>query len=335
GGAAIVKSMTKALKKNGGNMRTSTSVKQILLVGGKKKKAIGVELESGEKIYAKRIISNADPGTTYMNLVGRHHLSAKLNKKLEKTKYSCSSLMLFLSVDMDVRKLGLDSGNIWMMENRDMDEIYEEMINVDIIKHDVFPGLFISCTTLKDPTSFDGKHHSLEVITYINPDSFSRFSLENDPRSQEYLEFKEVLIQKMIRTLEQVFPGIADSIVHQELGTPVTNKYYLNTTDGCVYGTEKTFGQTGPFAYRAKTEIDNLYLCGASGQSHGVAGASYSGVQTAAIILNCKQDDLLQKDPLQKLQIYEAEDPAGYPIDLQQKIKHKRRSMKIGDNKKL
>lgn len=323
GGAAIVKSMTKALKKNGGIMRTSTPVKQILLDGGKKKKAIGVELESGEKIYAKRIISNADPGTTYMNFVGKHHLSAKLNKKLEKTKYSCSSLMLFLSVDMDVRKLGLDSGNIWMMENRDMDEIYEEMIDVDIIKHNVFPGLFISCTTLKDPTSFDGKHHSLEVITYINPDSFSRFYRENDPRSQEYLEFKELLIQKMIRTLEQVLPGLGESIVHKELGTPITNKYYLNTTNGCVYGTEKTFGQIGPFAYKAKTEIENLYLCGASIQSHGVAGASYSGVQTAAIILNCSQDELLLKDPLQTVRIYEAEDPTAYPVDIQRKIEHK------------
>jgi phytoene dehydrogenase-like protein len=258
-----------------------------------------------------------------MNLVGRHHLSAKLNKKLEKTKYSCSSLMLFLSVDMDVRKLGLDSGNIWMMENRDMDEIYEEMIDVDIIKHNVFPGLFISCTTLKDPTSFDGKHHSLEVITYINPDSFSRFYQENDPRSQEYLEFKDLLIQKMIRTLEQVLPGLGESIVHKELGTPITNKYYLNTTNGCVYGTEKTFGQIGPFSYRAKTEIENLYLCGASIQSHGVAGASYSGVQTAAIILNCSQDELLLKDPLQTVRIYEAEDPTAYPTDIQRKIERK------------
>lgn len=323
GGAAIVKSMTKVFKKNGGIIRTATAIRQILVEGDKRKKAVGVELENGERIYAKRIISNADPGTTYLDLVGKQHLSAKLNKKLERTKYSCSSLMLFLSVDMDVRKLGLDSGNIWMMDNRDIDEIYEEMTRVNIVEHHVFPGLFISCTTLKDPTSFDGKHHSLEVITYINPESFSRFNLEKNPRSQEYLEFKELLIQKMIRTLEQIFPGLADRIVHKELGTPVTNRHYLNTTNGCVYGTEKTFGQTGPFAYRTKTEIENLYLCGASIQSHGVAGASYSGVQAAATILNCGQDDLLLHDPSQKVRIYEAEDPTTYPADIQRKIEHK------------
>ena len=321
GGAAIVKAMTKTLQKNGGTVRTGTAVKRIIVEGGKKKKAIGVELENGEKIFATRIISNADPGITFLNLVKEENLSVKLRKKLKKTKYSCSSLMLFLTVDMDVRKLGMDSGNIWMMDNRDMDGIYEELNAVDITGGEVFPGLFISCTTLKDPTSYDGRHHSLEVITYINPDSFSKFNRENKPRSIEYLEFKELLTRKMINTLERALPGIRDKIIHKELGTPITNRHYLNTTNGSVYGTEKTFSQIGPFAFRAKSEIENLYMCGASIQSHGVAGASYSGVQTAATILNCKQDDLIKPDELQNIRIFEAEDDSDYPTDIQQKIK--------------
>ncbi len=333
GGAAIVKAMTNALQKNGGNIRTSTAVKSIILEGDKKRKAIGVELENGEKIYASRIISNADPGITYLNLVKEKNLSAKLLKKLKKTKYSCSSLMLFLSVAMDVRKLGMDSGNIWMMDNRDMDGIYEEMNAVDITSGDVFPGLFISCTTLKDPTSFDGKHHSLEVITYINPDSFHKFNNENKERSKEYLEFKEILTNKMINTLERALPGIRDHIVHKELGTPITNKHYLNATNGSVYGTEKSFGQIGPFAFRAKSEIENLYMCGASIQSHGVAGASYSGVQTAAVILNCKQHDLIKPDELQNIRIFEAEDDSAYTADIKQKI-NLRKARLIANEKK-
>ncbi|MCM4166193.1 4,4'-diapolycopene oxygenase [Arenibacter antarcticus] len=324
GGAALVKSMTKAIKKHGGVIRTSTRVQQILVEGHKKKKAIGVQLSNGERIYAKRIISNADPGVTYLNMVGKQHLSKKLLKKLSRTKYSCSSLMLFLTVKMDVRKLGLDSGNIWMMEDRDMDELYAEMMDLEITKNKAFPGLFISCTTLKDPSSFDGIHHCLEVITYINPKSFDKFITEKNPRSQEYLDFKEKLTQRMINTLEKTLPGIERNIVHKELGTPITNKYYINSSNGCVYGTEKTFNQIGPFSYRAKSEIENLYMCGASIQSHGVAGASYSGVQTAATILNCKQDDLLQKDSLQHIRVYDAEDASKYPDFVLQKIKHRK-----------
>ena len=293
-----------------------------------------MELRNGEKIFASRIISNADPGITYLKLIKEQNLSAKLLKKLKKTKYSCSSLMLFLTVATDVRKLGMDSGNIWMMDNRDMDDIYEEMTAIDINNGEVFPGLFISCTTLKDPTSFDGKHHSLEVITYINPDSFAKFNKENKQRSNEYLEFKEILTCKMINTLERALPGISDHIVHKELGTPITNKYYLNATNGSVYGTEKSFGQIGPFAFRAKSEIENLYMCGASIQSHGVAGSSYSGVQTAATILNCRQDDLIKPDDSQNIRIFEAEDHSDYPKDIQQKI-NLRKARQLSNKKNM
>ncbi|WP_299311923.1 NAD(P)/FAD-dependent oxidoreductase [uncultured Aquimarina sp.] len=330
GGGALVKAMTNTIKKHKGEIRTSQKVKQILLEGDKKKKAIGVQLENGDKIFAKRIISNADPDKTFLDLVGRNNISKKLSKRLDKTKYSCTSLMLFLTVDMDVRKAGLDSGNIWMMNNEDLDRVFEETQKIDLLEDDTFPGMFISCTTLKDPISFDGRYHTIEAITYINHKSFSAFKNEDDRRSESYLAFKDRLIQKMIRTLETVIPGIGDKIVQKELGTPITNEYYINSTNGCVYGTEKSFWQIGPFAYKSKSEIENLYLCGASVLSHGVAGAGYSGVETAAKILNCRQDDLILPDNNQNIRIYEAEDASEYPDWMKKKIQVKKDRLAAG-----
>jgi len=328
GGGALVKAMTNKIKKYDGVVKTSSSVKRILIEGKKNKTAIGVELDSGDKIFATRIISNADPDITYLNLIGKEHLSKKLLKKLEWTKYSCTSLMLFLTVDMDVKKAGLDSGNIWFMENRDMDELYEDMQKIDIVNGDEFPGMFISCTTLKDPASFDGKHHTLEVITYINYEAFNAFKKEGEERSEAYLKFKERLTQKFLNSLEKVVPGITESIVHKELGTPMTNEHYINTTNGNVYGTEKSLKHIGPFAYKPKSEIENLYLCGASITSHGVVGASYSGVHTAAKILGCRQDDLIKSDDSQHLQIFDAEDNSNYPEWMIKKIEVKRARLK-------
>lgn len=324
GGGAIVKAMTKVIKQNGGEIRTSQSVKSILIEGDTKKRAVGVELENGEKIYAKRIISNADPSVTYLDMVGKDNLSPKLLERLDKTKYSCTSLMLFLTVDMDVRKAGLDSGNIWMMADKDTDELFAEMMKVDIAEGDEFPGMFISCTTLKDPPSFDGRYHTLEVVTYINRESFNHLNEEENERSEAYQQFKERLAKKIITSLEKVLPGVTNKIVQQELGTPMTNEYYINATNGSVYGTEKSFKQTGPFAYKAESEIENLYLCGASIISHGVAGAAYSGVQTAAKILNCRQEDLIQSSHAQNVRIYDAEDDTEYPDWMLQKMKVKR-----------
>ncbi len=327
GGGAIVKAMTKAIKENCSEVRTQQSVKRILLVGDTKKRAIGVELESGEKIFAKNIISNADPGITYLNMVGKENLSPKLLKRLSKTKYSCTSLMLFLTVDMDVRAAGLDSGNIWMLEDKDTDELFEEMMKVDISSGDEFPGIFISCTTLKDPPSFDGRYHTLEVVSFINRESFDHFTGEENQRSPEYTQFKELLTQKMLNGLEKAVPGISAKIVNKELGTPITNEYYINSTGGSVYGTEKSFMQTGPFAYKSKSEIENLHLCGASIISHGVAGAAYSGVQTAAKILGCTQADLIQADPAQNVRIYDAEDDSDYPEWMLKKMEVKKARM--------
>ena len=321
GGGALVKAMTKNIKKYGGEIRTKAAVKKILLEDGKRKKAVGVQLVNGEKVYAKNIVSNADIGITYNNLIGRENLSPKLRKKLEKTIYSCTSLMLFLTVDMDVKASGLDSGNIWMMPNKDSDDYYDQAMTADILRGEVFEGMFISCTTLKDPSSFDGKHHCIEVITFIDYKAFEKFKKEDEKRSQTYLEFKEQLTRKMINGLEKVLPGVSDHIVHQELGTPMTNEYYINTTKGNVYGTEKSLKHIGPFAFKAKSEIENLYLCGASILSHGVAGASHSGVDTASKILGCHPDELKSPRPDQKLLILEAEDDtSSYPEWIQKKI---------------
>lgn len=320
GGGAIIKAMTNTIKRLKGEVRTRTRVRKILLDGVSKKRAIGVQLESGEQLFAKRIISNADPGITYLQLLGKENLSRKLVDKLNKTTYSCTSLMLFLTVEMDLKKAGLDSGNVWIMADGDMDEIYEKMMHPDILSGDEFSGMFVSCTTLKDPISFNGKHHTIEAITYIDFESFRKYEGEDFERSDAYLEFKELLTNKMIRTLEKVIPGVSDHIVQSQLGTPITNQFYINSTKGSVYGTEKSLKHIGPFAYKAKSEIENLYLCGASIASHGIAGVSYSGVQTAAEILGKRQDDLIKPDDSQNIRIYDAEDSSQYPEWMLKKI---------------
>lgn len=324
GGGALIKAMTNAVKKHDGEIRTSEGVKKIIIEGTDKKKAVGVELENGQQLFAKQIISNADVGITYNELIGREHLSEKLQKKLEKTVYSCTSLMLFLTVDMDVRETGLDSGNIWMMPDKDADDYYDKSMSDDLSSDEAFEGMFISCTTLKDPVSFDGKHHTLEVITFISYDPFEKYKDEEMQRSPEYLAFKEHLTNKMLKGLEKSVPGISNHIVNQELGTPITNDYYVNTTEGNVYGTEKSLKHIGPFAYKAKSEIENLYLCGASILSHGVAGASHSGVATAAIILGCHPDELKEPQEDQHLRIFEAEDATNYPDWMLKKIEVKK-----------
>lgn len=310
GGSGIVKAMTNAIKRHGGEVRVKMNVEKILVENNT---AHGVQLDNGEIIKAKRIISNADPSITYLNLVGREHLSKKLTKRLDATKYSVTSLILFLTVDMDVTAAGIDSGNNWVFRSEDVDVQFDDLINKNITEGDEFPALFMSCTTLKDPVSYNGRYHSFEVVTYVDYANLPEFKGVDDYHCEDYQIFKEKVIAKFMNTVERMLPGARKNTVQVELGTPKTNQFFVNSTNGNVYGTEKTLKYVGPFAYRNKSEINNLYLCGASTLSHGVAGATYSGVETAAKILNCTKEDLLVEDKNQNLRIYDAEDPASWP----------------------
>ena len=318
GGGGIVKALANTLKRYGGEIRTKQTVNKIII---KNRHAVGVELKDGTEIFAKTIISNADPSTTYLNLVGKENISARLAKKLSKTKYSATSLILFLTLDLDVTKSGVDSGNIWMLRDHDLDKVFQDLTTKDILDGDEFPALFMSCTTLKDPASFNGRHHTIEVVTFIDYSSFNAFHNKADYHSEAYATYKERIIQKFMNSIEKIIPDAKQHVVQLELGTPKTNEFYINSTHGNVYGTEKTFNQIGPFSFQNRTEIKNLFLCGASTLSHGVAGATYSGVAAAAKVLNCPPEDLLVPDANQQLRIYEAEDSATWPAWVHQKRK--------------
>ncbi|MDV6169260.1 NAD(P)/FAD-dependent oxidoreductase [Flavobacterium sp. DG1-102-2] len=327
GGSGIVKAMTNAIKRHGGEVRVSADVKKILIENNS---AIGVEMADGQKIFAETIISNADPSITYLGLAGRENLSKKLLKRLDKTKYSVTSLILFLTLDMDVTAAGIDSGNTWIFRDDDVDAQFEDLTTGDISEGKEFPAMFVSCTTLKDPVSFNGRYHNFEAVTYIDYDNLQDFKGSEDYHCAEYTAFKEKVIAKFMNTIERVIPGAKQQIVQAELGTPKTNQFYVNSTNGNVYGTEKTLKAVGPFAYKNKSEINNLYLCGASTLSHGVAGATYSGMEAAAKILGCSRDDLMVADDEQKLRIFDADDAGSWPEWV-----HKKREDKIRHFKEI
>lgn len=310
GGGGLIKAMTNGLKRQGGEVRVKQTVKKILIENNK---AIGVQMQNGERILARTIVSNADPSITYLDLVGKENLSRKLQKKLDSTKYSVTSLILFLTLEMDVTQSGIDSGNIWMFDDHDMDAHFEHMMETDVAEGDAFPALFISCTTLKDPVSFNGKHHNFELVTYIDYDKLPDFGKQGDYHCAAYHDFKQKVTAKFLNNIEKIIPGAKNHIVQAELGTPKTNEFYVNSTKGNVYGTEKTLRQVGPFSYKNKSEIENLYLCGASTLSHGVGGATHSGVNAAALILGCTPSDLMIEDANQRIRIYEADDAQSWP----------------------
>lgn len=328
GGGGLTKAMTNSFKRFGGELRTSTGVKRILLEG---KKAVGVELENGEKIYSERLISNADPHVTFEKLLDRNVLSSKFQKWLDNLKYSVSSLMGFVTLEMDVREKGIDSGNYWVFGNNDLNQVMQYDSLEEVLAGDKFNGVFISSSTLKDPASQDGRFVNFELVTFM-PDGLFESMVDVNSEDKEYQDFKQAVFQKFMGNLEALIPGAKDHVVQFELGTPRTNKFYVNSTRGNSYGTEKVFNQIGGNALGPKTEIENLYVCGACTMSHGVMGASNSGVMAAAAILGCEKQSLFQPIEGEELTVIDSEDPASWPEWLKEKIAVKERRVKALEN---
>jgi phytoene dehydrogenase-like protein len=324
GGGAIAQALVKAIRRTGSAVKMGVGVDKILTEPhGRRRRVVGVKLADGQELRARHVVSNADPHKTFYGMVGAEHLSGKLKNRLNKTRYSLSSLLLFLAVDMDVKAAGLDSGNIWYSSEPDFDKVYLKAQEPGLYEKDAFEALFISAPTLKDPTRYNGRGHTLEIVTLVGYEVFRQFAdTASGARPRAYEILKQKIIKMFFNTLEKVIPGIKKHVVFCELGTPLTNSHYVDVTDGCAYGTEKNYSQIGPMAYRVRTEIEGLRLAGASTASHGVAGAAGSGLQAAASIVACSWPELLQPEG-QHLRTYPAEDQSGWPDWLRETTRHR------------
>jgi len=321
GGFALPRAFVRALKRAGGELRLQTSVERILLEG---RRVVGVRLAGGDEIRARYVISNADPEVTFGKLVGREHVSRSLRRKLDQVKYSTSALSLFFATDMDLRRAGLDSGNYWFYDHADVDGIYRLGLTDHVLTADSPGGMFLTVTTLKDPSKKHSGHHTCEAFAFVGHEPFQKWAREKTgARSADYDALKEDLAWRLFQFLDKRVPGLSQHIVFWSLGTPLTNTYYINATRGNLYGIEKSRSQVGPGAFPIQTEFEGLLMCGASTLSHGVAGATTSGLSAARAILKCSTSALLQQNG-PPLAIYPSEDAAQWPPHLQRRIERGR-----------
>jgi phytoene dehydrogenase-like protein len=304
GAKSIPRALIRGLRRRGGVIRLRTRVKSIL-VGGDR--VTGVELEGGERLLARNVVSNADPHVTYNKLLPPG-VCPNEQRKSRHMRYSVSLLSVFAAVDMDLRGRGYDSGNYWYYAHQDVAGIYER--SRENMPAGPVEGLFLAITSLKDPGHMPPGRHTLEMFTFLPYEPWKRWEgTSQGQRGAAYEALKEQLADRLIAAADKVIPGLSRAIVYRSVGTPLTNIHYCESPFGCSYGTEKSPFQLGPFSYRTRAEIDGLHLCGASTLSHGIAGASISGLMAAQQILGARSREDLLGPPDGSLLVVPAEQP--------------------------
>jgi phytoene desaturase len=317
GGHAIPDALARHIRAQGGDVVLGTAVERILVEGGR---AIGVRLAGGTEVRADIVVSNADPGVTWGRLVDERWVGRRLRRRVARMRYSLSTLSLFLAVDMDLRAVGLDSGNIWYSRTPDIDAAYTLAERGDFARAERIPALFFNASTLKDPSLRSDGLHTVEAMALASPRSFERWrNTRSGQRPEEYRQLKERLADAILGEIERFVPGFRERVVFRSLSTPLTNMHFVHASEGGIYGIEKTLGNLGPFSFPLRSHVRGLYQCGASTLAPGINGVTKSGLAAAAAALGCRPDELLSATG-QSVRILPAEDPSCWPEPLRAAI---------------
>ncbi len=255
GVGTIAEKLVEGLEKLGGEVQYKARVTNIVMENGR---AVGVRLANGKEYRAKRIVSNATRWDTFEKLLPKNEIPKKEKKWQQRYQQSPSFLSLHLGIKSEVLPPGTECHHILL-------EQWETM-------EDEQGTIFVSIPTLLDPSLAPSDHHIIHTFTPSYMKEWQGLS------SQDYQHKKEAAATRLIKRLENIFPGLVEGLDYQEVGTPRTHQRFLGRDQG-TYGpipSRKLLGLLGmPFN---RTVIPGLYCVGDSTfPGQGLNAVAFSG----------------------------------------------------------
>lgn len=277
GMGGLTQALMNAAKAAGAEIRTSARVSQINDAYGDKPKVV---LDGGEEIESRVVVSNADPRTTFLNLVDPIDLEPNFLLKMRnyrapgvvaKINLALSGLPEFRGVSGSEATTKL-AGRIHIGHEID----YLERA-FDASKYGEFskdPYLDISIPSLGDPSLAPAGKQVMSIHVQFAP-----YKLKEGDWTTRGEEFANNVFDK----LEAYAPGIRDLIVAAQVITPVDLEQEFGLSGGHIHHGEQTLDQF--FTFRPligwaqyRTPLKRLYLCGAGthpgGGLTGLSGAN-------------------------------------------------------------
>jgi phytoene desaturase len=242
----LADAFVKRLEELGGEVCIRNEVQKILV---EDKQACGVQLQTGETVYAPLVVCNGDLLKMMDQLVGEEHFPKRYYKRVKGQSISMSAFEVFMGTNLDLEAMGI-AHETFVYDTYDYGEIYDRFTRVAELGPEGIGGLALSCPSLADPgLAPEGKHTA--VITTLVPYDIGRNWKEEKPRFEEAL----------IRLAERAVPGLKDSLEYVESGSPTTMEHYTNNSRGAIYGWEQNLEQTFNRP-QMNTPIKGLYLAG-------------------------------------------------------------------------
>ena len=269
----VSQALVRSAENLGARIRTGATVSRILVKDGS---AVGVVLENGEEISARRVVSNADPGTTFLKLVDPTCLEAEFQRQIKRIRYRgvTAKLNLALGELPDfVCKPGKDPaehhrGVIQIGPELDyLEQAYDDVKYRRVSKR---PFLQAIIPSLIDPSlAPDGKHVMSVTMQY------APYHLDGG----DWRDSRTTLADSIIDTLSEYAPNLRGAVLHRQILTPLDYEEIYGQPEGSFHHGEMSLDQLyfmRPVSgwARHQTPIKNLYLCGSGTHpGGGVSGA--------------------------------------------------------------
>ena len=280
GMGSVSNELAHAARNAGATIRTGMPVKRIVISNGR---ATGVETESGERFDSLTVISNVDPKSTVMNLIGAQHMETGFARRVTHLRAKGNAAKLHLALDGLPAIEGLSKKDYAERIVIAPDEHYVERA-FNPAKYGACsaqPAIEITFPSFRDETlAPTGKHVMSAVVQY------APYALKGGWDAAAKADFMKAIID----TLARYMPDIEQRITASELLTPADIESEFHITGGHWHHAELTLDQflfvrpvNGAAQY--SLPVDGVFLCGAGAHpGGGVSGAA--GRNAARTILS-------------------------------------------------
>lgn len=293
GMGSITQALAKSLEAADGKIRAGSGVARILVEKGR---AVGVVLDNGDELRARRVVSNLDLKRTFLTCVDEKDLPAPFVKQVRRFKTRGSSGKLNIALDGLPRFPALPDGSPCIKGDLHFTDSVERMERAyddwkaGHFSADPFQDMMIP--TLIDPTMAPpGKHFMSCFVQYAPPKIEGRDWTDAD---------RDAFAETVIAQIEAHAPGFRDLILHMEVRTPRELEAEVGLTEGNIFQGELTFDQLlfnrpVPGAAQYRSPVKDLWMCGSTTHpGGGVMGAP--GRNAAAEILRDARKPLAMSD---------------------------------------
>jgi phytoene dehydrogenase-like protein len=267
---AVSAALAAAARAAGAELRLSAPVERVLVQGDR---ACGVRLRSGESISAHCVVSNADPKTSLLALVGAEHLDAGFVRRANslRTRGLAAKLHLALEEAPDFGSLPAAARGARLLIAPSLDHLERAFNHSKYGEHSQAPALEITLPTASDPSLAPAGRHVLSAVVHYAP-----YEVRGGWAAQR-ARFTSLLID----TIATCAPGLRPLVRASELLTPQDMEREFRITGGHWHHVDLALDQFFavrplPGATRYATPLAGFYLCGAGchpgGGVMGIAG---------------------------------------------------------------